>query len=90
MEGEVRAYAVGLEARWRAMLEQLVRRGVELGHLEARTDADQFVFELCGIYLTHHASRRFLRDPSADTRARSAVEALIDRHRSFPPTTSTT
>ena len=90
VEGEVRAYAVNLEAQWRAMLGQLVRHCVELGHLAERTDADQFVFELCGIYLTHHASRRFLRDPSADTRARLAVDSLIDRHRTFPSTTRTT
>ena len=42
-------------------------------------DAAQFVWELCGIYLSHHAAQRFLKAPDADRRARTAFEALIER-----------
>ena len=80
LDGDVRGYTVELEREWRDMLEALVRRSVELSHVTADTDAAQFVWELCGIYLTHHASARFLRDPSADARARTALGALVDRH----------
>jgi len=80
LDGEVRAYAVELERQWREMLLGLVGRAIQLGHLAADTDAAQFVWELCGIYLTHHASARFLRDPTADARAHHAVEALIQRY----------
>jgi len=40
-----------------------------LGH---ELDIEQFVFDLCGVYLTHHVSRRFLADPRADHRAHLA------------------
>lgn len=80
LEGEIRDRAVELEGQWRAMLLGLVLRSVELGHLARDTDAAQVVWELCGIYLTHHASARFLRDPAADARARTAVDALINRY----------
>lgn len=82
LDGEVRGYAVQLEEQWRELLTSLAKRSIELGHLGADTDAAQVVWELCGIYLTHHASARFLRDSSADTRANTAVEALIRRHAS--------
>ena len=68
-----------MERRWRGLLQTLVRRAVELGHLRSDTDAAQVVWELCGIYLTHHASMRFIRDPAADSRARNALDALIER-----------
>ncbi|WP_242140932.1 TetR family transcriptional regulator [Sphingomonas sp. TREG-RG-20F-R18-01] len=84
LEGEVRAYGVQLEQQWRGMLDALVRRAVELRHLRSETDAAQIVWELCGIYLTHHASARFLRDPAADSRARTALAALVERHATQP------
>ncbi len=79
LDGEVRDHAVMMERRWRGLLQTLVRRAVELGHLRSDTDAAQVVWELCGIYLTHHASMRFIRDPAADSRARNALDALIER-----------
>lgn len=79
--GPVRDKVTAMEAEWRGLLGGLVGRAVELGHLRADLDADQFVWELCGIYLSHHASRRFLRDPTADARAATAFRALVDRAR---------
>ena len=84
LEGGVRDHVAAMEARWRALLEALVRSAVELGHLRAGTDAAQFVWELCGVYLGHHASARFLRDPSADDRARAALDALFLRAGAAP------
>jgi AcrR family transcriptional regulator len=83
VEGEVRAHAATLEAHWREQLRQLVLEARWLGHLSADANAEQIVWELCGIYLSHHVSGRFLNDGSADTRAKTAFEALIQRHR--PP-----
>lgn len=79
LEGAVRDHAAALEQLWRNLLRSLVGRAIALGHLHRDTDADQFVWELCGIYLTHHASARFLRDRSADARARTALDALLRR-----------
>ena len=78
-EGAVRVQVVEMEAHWRGLLTKLVKDAVQLGHLRRHLDVDQFVWELSGIYLTHHASRRFLRDARSDARARIAVDALIER-----------
>jgi len=40
---------------------------------------EQFVWELCGIYLNHHVSRRFIRDPHANARAKEAFDGLVMR-----------
>jgi AcrR family transcriptional regulator len=79
VEGPVRDRVVALEAGWRRLLRDLTGRAVALGHLRADLDADQFVWELCGIYLIHHADQRFLRHPDADARAAAAFRALVAR-----------
>ena len=79
VEGRVRNKILEMEAEWRSLLTQLVQRAVDLGHLRRDLDVDQFVWELCGIYLGHHAAHRFLRSADADARAQTAFRALIDR-----------
>jgi len=79
IEGRVRNKILEMEAEWRGLLTELVQRAVELGHLRQGLDVDQFVWELCGIYLGHHAAHRFLRARDADTRAQTAFQALVDR-----------
>lgn len=78
-EGPVRDKILALEAEWRTLLKGLVTDAVDRGHLRKDLDADQFVWELCGIYLAHHTSDRFLRAPDAGRRAKTAVAALIER-----------
>jgi AcrR family transcriptional regulator len=78
-EGPVRDRLLRMEKFWRDLLAQNVARAVELKHLRAGLDIDQFVWELCGIYLSHHASFRFVRDKNADRRAWLAFDALIAR-----------
>jgi AcrR family transcriptional regulator len=75
----VRRRLLTMEARWRVQLVQLVTEAIETGEFRRDLDADQFVWELCGIYLNHHASHRFLRDPLALTRAERAFKGLIQR-----------
>lgn len=83
VEGRVRNKILEMEGQWRLTLTELVRRAVSLGHLRPDLDVDQFVWELCGIYLGHHAAHRFLRAADADRRARTAFQALVDR--AMPP-----
>lgn len=83
VEGEVRSHAARLEAHWREQLRQFVLEARRAGHLSADTDVEQFVWELCGIYLSHHVSSRFHRDDGAGARAKTAFDALVHRHR--PP-----
>jgi AcrR family transcriptional regulator len=79
IDGDVRAEVVAMEGRWRELLKALVCEAVASRELSVDLDVDQFVWELCGIYLSHHASSRFLRDPGADRRALTAFEALLRR-----------
>jgi AcrR family transcriptional regulator len=79
VEGRVRNKILELEGRWRGLLTELVQRAVSLGHLRGDLDVVQFVWELSGIYLGHHAAHRFLRSADADLRAQVAFQALIDR-----------
>jgi AcrR family transcriptional regulator len=79
VEGPVREKVVQMEAAWRDTLSQFVREAIECGELRADLDIEQFVWELCGIYLNHHVSTRFVRDPQADARGASAFSALLSR-----------
>jgi AcrR family transcriptional regulator len=83
-EGLVRERLLQMESFWRGLLTAQVADAVALGELAADLDIDQFVWELCGIYLSHHASARFVRDPKADERAELAFEALLKRAQSSP------
>lgn len=79
IEGRVRDKILEMEGQWRRTLIELVQRAVELGHLRHDLDVEQFVWELCGIYLGHHAAHRFLRAADADARAQNAFQAVVDR-----------
>jgi AcrR family transcriptional regulator len=80
IDSDVRSHAAKIEARWREQLGTFVLEARFLGHLSDDTDLDQFVWELYGIYLSHHVSSRFLRDVDADSRAKAAFNGLIRRH----------
>jgi len=77
--GVVRDRVAELDEEWRQRLHSLVRQAIDLGHFYAETDADQVVWELRGIYLAHHSTMRFQRDPDADRRAETALVALLRR-----------
>ena len=81
LESPVRERLLAMERDWRGVLARFTEQAIEHGELRAGLDVEQFVWELCGIYLSHHASLRFVRDPRADERARRAFAALIDRSR---------
>jgi AcrR family transcriptional regulator len=76
-EGPVREFLMGSKGEWSRMLEGLARKAVELGHLREDLDAAHFVWQLDGIYLSHHVSQRLMRDTEADARAFAAFEELV-------------
>lgn len=78
-EGVVRDKILEMENEWRGYLKQLVEEAVDEKHLRRNLDVDQFVWELCGIYLSHHAAHRFLRSDDADIRAGKAFANLLER-----------
>jgi AcrR family transcriptional regulator len=83
VDGAVRNEILAMERQWRGLLTQLVQQAIERGHLRQDLDVEQFVWELCGIYLSHHAAHRFLRAADADRRAHTAFQALLER--ALPP-----
>jgi AcrR family transcriptional regulator len=84
MAGPVRNKIAEMEAQWRGLLTKTVAAASSHGHLRTDLDAAQFVWELCGIYLSHHAAQRFLKSPDADRRAQTAFEALLARAAPLP------
>lgn len=76
-EGPVRDYLAESQRGWSGMLVGLVSEAMALGHLGDDLDAVQFVWELNGVYLSHHVSQRLTRDPEADARALAAFETLV-------------
>ena len=82
LEGPVRDKLRQMESDWRGFLAGLTRAAVDKGQLRADLDIDQFVWELAGIYLSHHAAQRFLKSPDADARAARAFESLLKRSQS--------
>jgi len=79
VEGPVRDKISAMEAEWRGLLTKTVADASSLGHLRSDLDVAQFVWELCGIYLSHHVAQRFLKSPDADRRAQTAFAALLER-----------
>jgi AcrR family transcriptional regulator len=75
--GPVRDYLTESKREWTGMLEGLVEEAMALGHLRGDLDAARFVWQLEGIYLSHHISQRLMRDPEADARAHAAFEELV-------------
>lgn len=55
----------------------MVQGAVGEGHFRDDVDEGQFAYELEGIMLAHHHSRRLMRDGLADERARRAFERLV-------------
>ena len=83
VEGPVREKLLELEKQWNEMLKQFIAESIATGDLRQDLDIDQFIWELMGFYLNHHASRRFMRNRDANMRARKAFQGLIDRSRSM-------
>jgi len=82
VEGPVREKLLELEKQWNEILKQFIAESIATGDLRKDIDIDQFIWELMGFYLNHHASRRFMRNRDANMRARKAFQGLIDRSRS--------
>ena len=83
VEGPVREKLLELEKQWNETLKQFIAESIATGDLRKDLDIDQFIWELMGFYLSHHASRRFMRNRDANMRAKKAFQGLIDRSRSM-------
>jgi len=78
VENPVKEKVAALNDEWQAFITQLVEDARRLGHLDAKLDVKQFVWDLFGIYLVHHVFQRFERDPDVNVRAVRAIDTLIN------------
>jgi len=76
-EGPQRDYLVAAQSSLLATLAKAARIAIEEGELRRDLDGDQFAFEMLGVVMAYHHARRLLRDPKAETRAKSAFERLL-------------
>lgn len=76
-EGELRDTLLQEVTRWRAALRRTVLQAVQAGHLQADTDAEQLVGEICNLAIGLLHDARFLRDRSAAERAKASWKRLI-------------
>ena len=77
--GPVRDRLVELQRDWIDTLRISFRKGIEADLFRADADAEQFAQDMYGIMLALHFHRRLMRDRDADTRARRAFDALLER-----------
>lgn len=62
---------------WVDELAKAARIAIREGHFAAQLDAEQFAFEIYGIMLSFHQFSRFLQEPDALARTRTAFERLV-------------
>ncbi len=79
-EGPLRDLLLDGVMRWRATLKRTVIQAIDAGQLPAKTDAEQLVFELDGLFIALMRDARFMRDPRACDRAWAAYERLIESY----------
>lgn len=62
---------------WSQMLTQAIDDGKKSRQFRSDLDADQLVFELHGLYLSHHFFHWYMKDLAAEARTMKAFERLI-------------
>jgi AcrR family transcriptional regulator len=78
--GPVRDALASMVLAWQSALDKAVNIAVEEGHLQPDIDPLQLVFELHGLILALHHDARFLRNPGALERVRTAFERLVGHY----------
>lgn len=75
--GPLREFLVQSHRARVAALAKAARIAIEAGHFRPDLEPEQFAFDFYAITLGYHDSRRLLRDPHAEARARHAFERLL-------------
>jgi AcrR family transcriptional regulator len=79
--GAPRDVLVNMQGQLLATIARAASLAVSERHFRADLDTGLFAFEVLGIVLAHHHSRRLLRDKRAGDYARAAFERLLDSSR---------
>lgn len=76
-KGPVRDRLVELQREWISVLAGVADTAIGEGEFRKDLDSERFAQDLYGIMLSFHHFARLLRDRKAETRARAALEDLI-------------
>jgi AcrR family transcriptional regulator len=80
-DGPVRDRVVEIQRQWLTSLARVVESGVIEGEFHPDTDCEQVAQDLYAIMLGFHVTTRLLRDPAAESRARTAYARLLQQIR---------
>jgi AcrR family transcriptional regulator len=83
--GPVRDRLADFQRQWRDVIATSFRKGIEAGAFRPDADPDQLAFEVSGVLLAYHHMSRLLQDPNAESRARTAFEAVLASARVSTP-----
>jgi len=75
--GLVRDALVATQRDWVDTLTTAIRIAVDEGHLRKDLDASQLAFEIYGAFMAFHLHHRLLREPTAHSRAMTALEQQL-------------
>lgn len=75
--GPVRDALATMVLTWQGALERAIRLAMDEGHLRPDTDPAQMLFEIHGLILALHHDARFLCNPGAIDRARTAFSRVV-------------
>ena len=75
--GPQRDFLAAAQADFLATLAKAARIAVEERQFRADLDCEQFAFDMLGVVLAYHHTKRLLRDSRAEARAKTAFERLI-------------
>ena len=79
--GPLRDRLVAYQRDWLQAIATAARIAVEEGHFDADVDVRQFAYDLYAVILAYHHFSRLMDDPSAEARARSSFEGLLETAR---------
>jgi AcrR family transcriptional regulator len=82
--GALRDAMVAIVAGWKQELLRAIEAAKAAGHLRARVESRQLVFEIYGLMLALHQDARLLRSADSVRRARAGLARLIDAARARP------
>jgi AcrR family transcriptional regulator len=79
--GAPRELLARLLQEWIEFIGSVATSAVQKGHFRADLDAKQFAYDLYAIFLAFHLAHRMMKDTEAETRARDALERLLNSAR---------
>jgi AcrR family transcriptional regulator len=80
-EGVIRDRLVQMQRDWLDVIATAARGAVKEGHFASDVDVDQFAHDFYSVFLGYHHATQLFRDPRAEHRTRTAIDALISAAR---------